>query len=125
MVSVDGFERLQKKLDEIQEFMDEYLDKLETMCYAGDEVFLEFVKELKEADAGKLSKKQRKAMALRIVKEKCPKLVALFDNLELINTGIGALIEEKKDKLQEIMDGLDEISNLQDEIDQRKDELNL
>lgn len=73
----------------------------------------------------KTSKKERRKIALNLLKEKCPKFIELMNQIDLLSEGMKNRIEETRDKLEGVESELEEIEELQEEIEQRKNDLDI
>ena len=126
MVKDDVVKQLEKKMDKIRDFTNNLYEKLDEMGSGLDGVYSELVDEIKgDEPENKLTKKQRKEMVLKLVKEKCPNLVKMLEEFDLFVEGFSELIEDKRNRLEDISSELDEIEQLEDEIQERKDRLDI
>jgi uncharacterized membrane-anchored protein YhcB (DUF1043 family) len=108
------FEGVYDKFSEIGEEIDSsYSDLQEDMAKTGDVCL----------PPKKLTAKQKKQLALKLLKEKYPGIVKTFDEVGMFIIGIDDLVQQKVDDLQETLDKLDEIDDMKDEIERRKAEL--
>ena len=90
-----------------------------------DGIYSELINDLPSEPEKKLTKKQHKEMVLKLVKEKCPNLVKMVNELDLFIEGFGTLVDEKKYKLENINEELDEIEQLEEELEERKQRLDI
>ena len=127
MTKDELIQKLEKKINEIRDFTNNLYEKLDELGSNLDGVYSELVTEFKaeQPSEKKLTKKQRKEMVLKLVKEKCPNLVKMFEEFDLFVEGFSELIEDKKNRFEDINNELDEIEQLEDEIQERKDRLDI
>lgn len=118
--------KLEKKIDDIRDFTNNLYEKLDELGSNLDGIYSELVRDVKGDESEKrLTKKQRKEMVLKSVKEKCPNLVKMFDEFDLFVEGFSELIEDKRNRLEDIGSELDEIEQMEDEIQERKERLDI
>lgn len=124
MVKDENFKKLEQKIEEIRKFTNDLYEKLDEMGSGLDGIYSDLVNDLPSVEGKKLTKKQHKEMVLKMVQERCPNLVKMFNEFDLFIEGIDLLIQQRKDKFEDIDMELGEIESLQEEIEERKDRLN-
>lgn len=120
-----SMKKIKATFDEFDKIISDMSAKFdETQCDL-DNFFSELVDELKtkNPEGKSLTKKQRKEMALKMLKEKFPNIVKIFDEFDLLVDGIKYQLEDKLDKLSDLQDKMEEIEELQDEVESKKQEL--
>jgi len=118
----DDFKRLEERVNKLRGIFEGVYDKFSEIGEEIDSSYSDLQEDLWK-DGKKLSAKERKKLALKLLKEKYPGIVKEFEEIDLIIDGIDMLVEGKMDNLQEILDKLEEIGEMQEEIEQKKAEL--
>lgn len=124
MIREDSVKKLEKKIEEIIDFTNNLYEKLDEMGSGLDGVYSELVSDL-PSEGKKLTKRQRKDMVLKLVQEKCPNIVKMFEEFDLFIEGFSELVDERKSKLEDIEMELNEIEDLAEELEERKDRLKI
>jgi hypothetical protein len=107
---------LGKLKDEIEKFNEALYNLPEIDGYYND-----LVRDIVESE--KMTKKQRKELALKTLKERMPKIYALLFEIDLISEAINDRIEELNGELQDKLDEVDDIESEKEELQEKIDNL--
>lgn len=79
--------------------------------------------ELQAAATAGMKKKEKKALALKTLQEKFPKIWGLIAELELAAEGLGEKVDEIHDKIEDKLDEVHQLEDDKDELESKIDEL--
>ena len=109
-------ELIEKATAEIEKFNDAFYNFPDIDGYYSD-----IVRDMQTE--AKLTKKERKKKALEVLKEQCPKFIALLDKMDLLADGMEIRIAETMEKFEDMKYKLDEIEEIKQEVEDMKDAL--
>ena len=111
------FDSLIKQVsDEIERFNEKMYDFPDIDGYYSD-----LVEDLEKEN--KLTKKQRKELAAKLLKERYPKFCKLMEELDLLSEGMTERVKQSVEKFEDIEQELSELEDMKEELEQRKDDL--
>lgn len=120
-------EKLLANLEKVREMMDKYYNEIDDIYDNCDTSFSDALAEIQSQfpDNRKYTKKEKKALLVKIIIEKMPDFVRMLDEFDLVMEGMSARIELSRQKLEEKMEALEEIESLQEELEEKKSELDI
>ncbi|CAK0770712.1 hypothetical protein CCP3SC1AL1_520006 [Gammaproteobacteria bacterium] len=107
---------LGKLKEEIEKFNETLYEFPEIDGYYND-----LVRDIESSE--KMTKKQRKELALKTLKERMPKIYALLFETNLISEAIKDKIKDLQDELDERLDEVDTLESDKEELEERIDNL--
>jgi hypothetical protein len=109
-------ESIKKLANEIEKFNERISDIPEIDNYSSD-----LIEDIQKNE--KMTKKQRKELALKILKEKMPKIYNLLFEVDLISEAIEEKLEDLRSELDEKISDLDDLENDKEDFEERLDNL--
>ncbi len=114
-------EKMSAALDNIRKVVNKFNDTLD--CIYVDDLFCDMIEEMKKGTEEKLTKKQRKEKVLKIMNEKFPNIIKIFEGVDILAEGIEYKVDETMKRLGDVEDSINEIEEMQEEIERKKAEI--
>ncbi len=107
-------------LTKLTKIIEDFNNKIENVPEI-DAYYLDLVEDISKNE--KMTKKQRKELALKTLKEKMPKVYTLLFEIDLISEAINSKIDELREDLDDKINELDDLESDKEDFEERLDNL--
>jgi hypothetical protein len=120
----DNLKKVGENVIRLHKVFEGVYDSLEAVNSEIDVQYSDLQQDLAKQEP-KLTKKQRREQALKLIQEKYPHIITIFKEIDVSIEGIDFLIGERLEALEEVMGKLEDIEEMADDIERKKQELDL
>lgn len=120
-MEIEMCEGIQKKLGQLEENLEKITREINNMQDLTNEIWdMDLLEQVKKGQP-KLPKKEREKIVLAHFKERYPKIVQLFSEIDEFIEAINIGLADQEDKLEDTMEKIGDIEDLKEQV---KDALN-